>query len=1012
VPDCRDADLVVCSLHVPRGREISETLNDGSAIAITYYACPNSPTLTVLSSQLTTCPGGAQYAIQTTHTGQDKTTTMSPTTIVYYDSLDREIDADTEAFDGSLSRITKTYDTQLQLASVTRPYFSDATQETTTYMYDALNRVTLTTYPDTSYDTTSYYETYKEVVSGSVPQGFVGETTIKIYDGDGNLLITKQYPVAGSNSNEIDTNFVYDGFDNLSWIIDNSGNVTQYGYDSLGRKYAIIDPDAGNRLQGYTAYSDPSAGGNGYDSFDYDQYDQLARPVSRCWTTPAESADEFTCANPSNSEVLETWSYDPANGIGEMGGETSTQGTTSSTAYTYNSLGQKLTGTYIVGAGSSAKTFGYSYFYDANNRPSYYTSPSGSAPQTNYAASSYVSGMSHHGGTAMWTVTSRDAELHLTGATFGSAAPVTATYSYSPVTGHETGITMAPSGSQTNLVTVTYGWDSLDNLTSRMDTVNSLQEAYCYDGLNRLVSIQSPATTCQNDNTVELSLAYDLLGDLTTKSDVGTYTYPAAGSPQPHGVQTITPTGGGTTIRFSYDSVGKMTSDGLTKNAFTYLPYQMPLTVAHTGGDTETIQYDADHHRVLRKIAGGLNTYYLPDGIATSPATTGLNYTTYYMGDGERVAQDTGAGGATHRYFLNDFQNSVGVVTNDSAAEVQNLAFDAFGQPRNPNGTPDPTFGASAVTPRGYINQEMLRDLNLIDLNARYYDPKLARFLAADPLITDKDNGQSWNAYSYSRNNPMSNSDPTGKADPECDAFCQTATALYTGSPMGGWQGTKQLYASRGSLNIPINAPEARLFYLGGATLSPDAFNVVVDYVAAQMAMAIARSSKNYQIASNGTTPTHNNGISKVSDGNLHAVEPTADDMANQYINGKGKPVYRNGSDVSLQDYPASQFDEKVGSIITVTPTTTTLAKAFAEYEAGTLRTGPLTDAFIYGSLNHVRVLANGKVQLSPDMFNFDMENGRPLRNIETWVQHMTVGQGKSGTDFQTIFVGPTEAPK
>jgi RHS repeat-associated protein len=289
------------------------------------------------------------------------------------------------------------------------------------------------------------------------------------------------------------------------------------------------------------------------------------------------------------------------------------------------------------------------------------------------------------------------------------------------------------------------------------------KEVYCYDGLNRLVVIQL-ATACQNGNPVELSLVFDSLGDPTTKSDIGVYSYPMPGSPQPHGVQFIAPAGGGGTISFAYDTVGKMTSDGLTADSLTYLPYQMPLTVVHSGGDTITMQYDADHNRVMRQVNGGSPTYYLPDGIATGTNPLSLTYTTYFMGDGQRVAQDSGNGGATHRYFLNDFHNSIGLVTNDSGATVQNLAFDAFGKPRNPNGTSDPSFGAGAVTPRGYINQEMLRDVQLIDLNARYYDPALARFLTADPVIADKDDGQAWNAYAYSHNNPMSGEDPTGLA--------------------------------------------------------------------------------------------------------------------------------------------------------------------------------------------------------------------------------------------------------
>jgi hypothetical protein len=49
-------------------------------------------------------------------------------------------------------------------------------------------------------------------------------------------------------------------------------------------------------------------------------------------------------------------------------------------------------------------------------------------------------------------------------------------------------------------------------------------------------------------------------------------------------------------------------------------------------------------------------------------------------------------------------------------------------------------------------------------------------------------------------------------------------------------------------------------------------------------------------------------------------------------------------------------------------------------------------------------------IQLQPDTFNFNME-GRGLRDLETLIQHQTLGQGREGTDFQTIFVGPTPIP-
>ena len=39
---------------------------------------------------------------------------------------------------------------------------------------------------------------------------------------------------------------------------------------------------------------------------------------------------------------------------------------------------------------------------------------------------------------------------------------------------------------------------------------------------------------------------------------------------------------------------------------------------------------------------------------------------------------------------------------------------------------------------------------------ARYYDPKLARFITADTIVQDFSDPQTLNRYSYARNNPGS----------------------------------------------------------------------------------------------------------------------------------------------------------------------------------------------------------------------------------------------------------------
>ena len=53
-------------------------------------------------------------------------------------------------------------------------------------------------------------------------------------------------------------------------------------------------------------------------------------------------------------------------------------------------------------------------------------------------------------------------------------------------------------------------------------------------------------------------------------------------------------------------------------------------------------------------------------------------------------------------------------------------------------------------------------EVGLIHMNGRVYDPRLGRFLEADPTVQAPDDTQSYNRYAYVRNNPLSYTDPTG----------------------------------------------------------------------------------------------------------------------------------------------------------------------------------------------------------------------------------------------------------
>ena len=64
---------------------------------------------------------------------------------------------------------------------------------------------------------------------------------------------------------------------------------------------------------------------------------------------------------------------------------------------------------------------------------------------------------------------------------------------------------------------------------------------------------------------------------------------------------------------------------------------------------------------------------------------------------------------------------------------------------------------------RGYTGHEHLNDFGLINMNARLYDPLLARFLAPDPYVGSGMTND-FNRYIYCRDNPMIYTDPSGKS--------------------------------------------------------------------------------------------------------------------------------------------------------------------------------------------------------------------------------------------------------
>ena len=71
------------------------------------------------------------------------------------------------------------------------------------------------------------------------------------------------------------------------------------------------------------------------------------------------------------------------------------------------------------------------------------------------------------------------------------------------------------------------------------------------------------------------------------------------------------------------------------------------------------------------------------------------------------------------------------------------------------------TKNAMGLT-RGYTGHEHWNQFGLIDMNGRFYDPLIGRFLSPDPYVQAPYNLQNFNRYSYCLNNPLKYTDPSG----------------------------------------------------------------------------------------------------------------------------------------------------------------------------------------------------------------------------------------------------------
>ena len=715
------------------GRKMRETSPDGNETHTLLVQCD------------ATCPAGAT-SVKIVETKRGTVRTAVPV-LSYLDSAGHVIQTETWGLNGEhIVAETKYNERGLEYQTYWPRGDNSAAVLQKTTEYDELSRpTTVTMYAEDASPAASTTSYNGPTITLTNP---LGKAKTETRDGWGRLQ-TAVDAMGGS------TGYSYDPFDNLKKVVDPLGNAVEVTYDKLGRRTELKDPDLGY----IQYYVDPI--GHVYKQVNPKQraagqvttfdYDALGRMVSRV-----------------EPDLLSYWKYDIAEGqtacsptksCGDLVETYTMVGSTKDyrRVQTYDSYGRPdKTTTYLD------VVYTTQVQYDEWGRTIRQLHQRGTAAaktiDNRYNGYGYLYRI-ERGSMLLWQATQQDAANRVTSAVLGNGLFIER--SFNTNTGRlANGILKDASGA--SKLTEGYEYDAVGNVTKRTQYWPDVgfQEDFTYDDLNRLQSSAIGIATS--------TFTYSATGNIISKTGVGTgsYVYPSQGpgSVRPHAVSSIPGIGS-----FTYDANGNMESgNGRT---ITWTSFDMPLKITGQFGVWSSFAYGTDHQRTRQTKSDGTVVYYA--GAMEVETKSGIATVKTYWPSGLGVEIETN--GTTELNWTHlDRLGSVVAISGADGMIKEKLAYDNWGKRRNliDNGTPNSIDGVTDN--KGFTGHEMLDGLDLVHMNGRVYDPVVARFISADPIIQDPTHSQSYNRYTYVWNNPTNLTDPSGfMAAGECDQRCE-----------------------------------------------------------------------------------------------------------------------------------------------------------------------------------------------------------------------------------------------
>jgi len=159
--------------------------------------------------------------------------------------------------------------------------------------------------------------------------------------------------------------------------------------------------------------------------------------------------------------------------------------------------------------------------------------------------------------------------------------------------------------------------------------------------------------------------------------------------------------------------------------------------------------YGLNGARQMKLVSFGAatdETLYIGSNVEVDPSGA---YTTHIHADVKRIGND-------NHYLHRDHLASVKIVSDKNGVPYRQSTYQPFGKI---NEIFDQVFTPEHA--KSYIGERHDPETGLTYLNARYYDPELARFIQPD-WWNPADPAVGTNRYAYSLNDPINKSDPSG----------------------------------------------------------------------------------------------------------------------------------------------------------------------------------------------------------------------------------------------------------